>query len=134
MHSSDHSALLALLVNYPEWSELPIHNGSIPCISPHITGSTYQLIIFPEVVSFLAVSMTFSIPATHQHPSYLSSKKALVPDRKGAEGRDIRIVSLNFSGASFNPLNTAPSLPISLFISYAQTVEHGDVRWHPTRI
>lgn len=119
MHSSDRSALLALLVNGPEWSELPIHNGSIPCISPHITGSTYQLIIFPEVVSFLAVSMTFNIPATYQHLSYLSFKRALVLDRKGEEGKDIRIVSLNFSGASFNPLNTAPSLPISLYISSA---------------
>ena len=47
--------------------------------------STYQLIIFPEVVSFLAVSMTFNIPAIYQHSLELSMYAVMVI-QKGEQG------------------------------------------------
>ena len=54
-----------------------------------------------------------------QHPSYQSAlcPLSLFQDSNISQETkrgDVRIVSLNFSGASFIPLNTAPSLPISL--------------------
>lgn len=100
---------------------------------------TYQLIIFPEVVSFLALSITFNIPAVHQLPQHHFARYSNIYEKM--ERRDVRIVSLNFSGASFIPLSTAPSLPISLPVSppsswdkFHPLREEGDVRRYPTRI